>query len=72
MSIVDKYVLLKTKRVKYKHQPHMFDADIIQAIHKRDYLKTSNMHLEYKQAWNIIIKLIRKARKHTCEENTYK
>ena len=72
MSIVDKHVPIKTKRVKHKYQPDWFNADILQAIQERDHFKASNMYSEYKQARNTVIKLIRKARKHTYEEKINK
>ena len=72
MSIVDKHVPMKTNRVKHKYQPHWCNADILQAIQERDHFKASNMYSEYKQARNIVIKLILKARKHTYEEKINK
>ena len=72
MNVVDTHVPLKIKRVKHKYQPDWFNADILQAIQERDQFKSSNMHEEYKHARNTVIKLIRKARKHTYESKINK
>ena len=72
MNIVDKHVPLKIKRVKHKYQPDWFNIDILQAIKERDHFKSSNMFAEYKHARNIVIKLIRKARKCTYEDKINK
>ena len=63
LSIVDKYLPLKTHRVKYKQQPKWITPEIIDAMKTRDRYKALNNEAQCKIWHSKVISLIKKSKK---------
>ena len=60
LHCISKHLKLKHRYVKSRQLPAWFDQDIQESIRKRDLLKQSNCHAEYRRARNYTTNLIKR------------
>lgn len=68
LSIVDKHIPMRVKRVRHSAVPGWMNSDIKQAMRVRDKMKKDQLFDEYKKQRNKVTELIRKAKKAYFEK----